>query len=68
MNQSTLKQIMLEPLELLRQEAEEVNQFYQTVSRMRYLQGVGGWGKQVSVLKAAEKQVDDFLAKRQLNV
>ena len=63
MNQRTLEQTLLEPLALLKQDAEECNAFFQAVSSMRYLQGSGGWGRPNSEIKAAEKQVDDFLAK-----
>jgi len=44
-------------------------EFVDDVKRMRYLQGSGGWGRQVSEIKAAEKKVDDFflsVKKRQL--
>ena len=75
-NQPTLEQTLLEPLELLKQTAEEVNQFYQAVSRMRELQKET-WELSNEVPEnvlhekllqttAAEKQVDDFLAKRRV--
>ena len=75
MNQPTLEELLKEPLELLKKEAEEHNKFFQLVSEMRNCQiernetientypeidDIGFLKKSVST---AEKQVDDFLAK-----
>ena len=65
MELQTIEEILKEPIELLKKEVEEYNAFYQAVSRMRELQK-NGWKYMalISDEKAAEKQVDDFLAKR----
>jgi len=78
MNQPTLEQTLLEPLELLKQEAEVCNAFLQAVSKMRELQiTVANFSNCACCnytlesakndCQTAEKQVDDFLAKRRAN-
>ena len=66
----TIVELLKEPLELLKKEAEECNEFFKAVSRMREIQRMGMpiFYKLEEEKLQLEKQIDDFLAKRRVEL